>query len=284
MARVANSPCYGKQDFRTLKNWVKEGRLPKDMNAGEVMWCNQFCQNSATYWPREETIEATSEQLAEVKAMIREEELKVRRKRYAADNRRRREARGEKRMWKYIEAAKQVPPVPSSNPSGIVVFDLETTGLDYGDEILQFSAIDGEGKTLLNTYVKPYAHESWPEAQRINHIRPEMVEDAPRLHEILPTIQGIFNAATQLVSYNGSFDAGMLERFGVDLGDTPHFDVMEEFAPIYGEWSEYYGNYKWQKLTQCAKYYGYEFKAHDSLEDCIATLFCYRKIIESKQK
>lgn len=55
---------------------------------------------------------------------------------------------------------------------------------------------------------------------------------------------------------------------------------MEEFAEIYGEWSEYYCNYKWKKLTTAASYYGYNFDnvAHDSLEDIKATLVVYNAI------
>lgn len=55
---------------------------------------------------------------------------------------------------------------------------------------------------------------------------------------------------------------------------------MIEFAEIYGEWNDYYGNYKWQKLTIAAYYYGYNFddSAHDSLEDAKATLVVYNAI------
>lgn len=53
---------------------------------------------------------------------------------------------------------------------------------------------------------------------------------------------------------------------------------MREFAPIYGEYNSYYGDYKWQKLGTAAAYYGYEFKAHDSLEDVRATLFVYQQM------
>ena len=60
-------------------------------------------------------------------------------------------------------------------------------------------------------------------------------------------------------------------------------DVMELFAPIYGEVSEKYGGYKWQKLQNCADYFGYKFKTHDSYEDAKATLYCYHKIMERKE-
>lgn len=44
---------------------------------------------------------------------------------------------------------------------------------------------------------------------------------------------------------------------------------MIEFAKIYGEWNNYYGNHTYQKLTNAACYYGYNFDelVHDSLED-----------------
>lgn len=53
---------------------------------------------------------------------------------------------------------------------------------------------------------------------------------------------------------------------------------MLEFAKEYGEWNEYFGDYKWQKLSTAASYYGYKFKAHDSLEDVRATLYVYKKL------
>lgn len=59
---------------------------------------------------------------------------------------------------------------------------------------------------------------------------------------------------------------------------------MLAFAEIYGEWNEYYGNYKWQSLSKCAEYYGYTFKAHDSLEDVKATLYCYKKMAEDAER
>ena len=38
------------------------------------------------------------------------------------------------------------------------------------------------------------------------------------------------------------------------------------------------------KKRECAEYYGYEFKAHDSIEDVKATLHCYRKLTEQRQE
>ena len=63
--------------------------------------------------------------------------------------------------------------------------------------------------------------------------------------------------------------------------DNADIDVYKR--QIYGEVSEKYGGYKWQKLQNCADYFGYKFKTHDSYEDAKATLYCYHKIMERKE-
>lgn len=59
-----------------------------------------------------------------------------------------------KMMMERLKFAVERSVVPCENPSKIIVFDVETTGLYSGDdEIVQFSAIDGAGNVLLNTHM-----------------------------------------------------------------------------------------------------------------------------------
>lgn len=115
-------------------------------------------------------------------------------------------------------------------------------------------------------------------------ITPEMVADKPCIYERLPEIIAILQGADRVIGYNTQFDLRMLKAVGAILPKhTPVVDVMADFAPIYGEYKENYGSYKWQKLTVCADYYGYDWgedSAHDSLADCRATLYCYQKMQE----
>ena len=163
-----------------------------------------------------------------------------------------------------------------------IVLDTETTGLDpRRDELLQISVLDADtGATVLNTYVRPIWTLEWPQAQHINGITPEMVADAPTMAELQFTLRAIVDAASEVIGYNTSFDLSFLEPYGI-IPDGEVVDVMTNFAPIYGEWSEYHDDYKWQSLSTCAAYFGYDWgedKVHDSLADCKATLFCYHKL------
>lgn len=166
-----------------------------------------------------------------------------------------------------------------------IVLDTETTGLNAAeDEILQVSIIDNEGAVLFDSYIKPTQHTEWAEAERIHHITPEMVADAPTIAEVMPEINDILNRYDKIVGYNLKFDKAFLENNGAEFLSTEYADVMKMFAPIYGEWNDQRGSYKWQKLTIAADYYGYDWsehkEVHNSLGDCYATLHVYKEINE----
>lgn len=166
------------------------------------------------------------------------------------------------------------------DPTKIIVYDTETTGLSAGyDEIIQFSACDGNGNVLMNQYFKPEKHTKWPNAEMVNGISPEMVADKPPIKEFIKEIQSLFDKAELLVSYNGDFDDKFLCLAGINFKEKKYFDVMEEFAKIYGDWDYRRKSYRWQSLSTCAHYYGYSFKAHDASQDILATLHCFNKMI-----
>ena len=51
------------------------------------------------------------------------------------------------------------------------------------NEILQISAVDGNGDLLLNEYVRPELIRSWPDAERVNGITPERVRKCKTIRD-----------------------------------------------------------------------------------------------------
>lgn len=184
-----------------------------------------------------------------------------------------------------IRQALKAPAIKCDNPSRIVCFDLETTGFSAkNDEILQISALDGDGNVLINTYIKPYFHVSWPLATQVNHIEPEMVQDAPYIYELIPRINGIIQSAKTIVGYNHiHFDNKFISALGIKFPKgVLQYDVMMDYANYKKTPDLHHGGYRCYKLIEAAKEFGYVFNPHDSLEDAMATLYCFKTLQKIK--
>lgn len=180
----------------------------------------------------------------------------------------------------------------------ILVFDTETTGLNRNvDNILQFSAIDGNGQTLMNQLFHPDRVAAWPQAQSVNHISPEDVADAPLIAEWADRILDLFRRAHLIVAYNIRFDYNMLlGNLPGQRGELCHiikhsanhhvYDVMWRFPAVYAHENPGANpSTKPQKLGACAAYYGFQGgRLHDALEDARATLHCFYKVAEAEEK
>lgn len=166
-----------------------------------------------------------------------------------------------------------------------VVLDFETTGLNSEiDEILQVSIIDQDGNVLINDYCRPQKNSSWKEAEAIHGISPNMLLNKKPFEEYVETLSNILTDTDEIIIYNASFEISFLKKYGVNFNDNI-YDLMLEFAEIYGQWNEYFGSYTWKSLIDCCLYYGYYLSnAHDSLEDCKATLYCYNKVINKEDR
>lgn len=300
MIKKLHRTDYGNEELKTSFQWEKLKKVPISEENGLLLWVNYFHNEKKFYYTSEQVRDMTSQELEELKEKNREK--RERYKKNAAEREKLRKAeeerstnarieycvdravysKGEELGAELIKFAHLMPYTPITSNMDLIVLDVETTGLsNITDEILQLSIIDGNNEILFNSYIKPYKNNRWEEAECVHGIKPTDVEEAPYPHEIIPLLKGILENVNMVVGYNVLFDIGFLEKWGLDFSKKSVYDVMTEFAPIYGEYDEYYGNYRWQKLQTCAEYYGYEFNAHDSLEDVKATLFCYNKMKEN---
>lgn len=165
-----------------------------------------------------------------------------------------------------------------------IFIDTETTGFRSTDEILQLSIIDDEGNILFDKYFKPEHNETWPKAERVNHISPAMVAAEDSFSKHKKEIEKILTDAELIIGYNLQFDIKMLKQNGISFNeDYKLCDIMLPFASIYREPDpKRLGQYKYQKLQKCAEYYGYKGNNyHNALGDCYATLYCFLKMRET---
>jgi len=191
--------------------------------------------------------------------------------------------------------AQDIPVVPSLTPRQMAVrqaldfrdmvrdepyyvLDTETTGLERG-EIVQIAVLDQDGRALVYHYVKPTGKIPL-EATAIHGITDAMVKDAPTWKQTSDELQALLTGKN-IVIYNAVYDRKMMHQ-SAEAAGLPHVDwknlckfwcAMESFAVIYGQWNEYKGSYRWQKLSTAADYFEIEpSTAHDALGDCMTTL------------
>lgn len=168
----------------------------------------------------------------------------------------------------------------------MICLDVQTTGLSYDDEILQLTILNEDGEILFHHYIKPRLLCSWYDAEEVYGITQEMVRCEKTITMYKEELQKIFDNADVVIGYNiHYFDSVFLKKAGLKLDHLQMFDVMEEFAPIFGETSEYFNQYIWQSLETCCKYYGYKLPEgkKNSLENAKATLYCFKEMMKNDQ-
>lgn len=178
-------------------------------------------------------------------------------------------------------ATKKASKLPSLDKRKILVFDTETTGLEPAvDEILQITILDGYGRTLFDSYIRPKHHKSWKAAEAVNHISYQMVKDMPSFSEVRSRIQDLFNKASLVVGYNVNFDINFVQAAGIVVSGQV-FDVMAAFASYRAGVDKTL--YRRCKLRECAEYFGHCYSPHDSSEDASVTLSCFNSLISDSR-
>ncbi len=156
----------------------------------------------------------------------------------------------------------------------LVILDTETTGLAWWSEAVSIAAVDRDGRVLLNTLVRPTCPIPG-EATAVHGIMNRDVADAPTFLDVYPQVKALFQHP--VVIYNAAYDTTILHRccavWGLPpLPGEPPYCAMLAYAAYYGDWSDYFGSFKWKSLSSAAAYWGITSHAHDACEDCLATL------------
>jgi DNA polymerase III subunit epsilon len=157
-----------------------------------------------------------------------------------------------------------------------VYIDTETTGFKPDDEIVDISIVDYDGTVLFNSLIKP--KKKIPiDATNIHHITNEMVTYAPSWFDAWFVINQKLSGRV-LGIYNEEYDVRLMkqstEKWGINWNPAykKSFCVMKLFADFYGEWDDYHGNYKWQKLEFAGKFFDINIpNSHRAKDDTLLT-------------
>ncbi|MBW8012175.1 MAG: 3'-5' exonuclease [Chloroflexi bacterium] len=155
-----------------------------------------------------------------------------------------------------------------------VFLDTETTGLDKKAEIVDIAIIDFDGTVLLDSLVKP-KRKIPRDATKVHGITNKMVKDAPTWENIFPKVKTILSGRIVGI-YNAEFDIKMLKQSTQIYGlkwippYKDHFCIMKLYAEYFGDWDDYYQNYKWQKLESASRQMQISFpNSHRALDDTL---------------
>jgi DNA polymerase-3 subunit epsilon len=162
--------------------------------------------------------------------------------------------------------------------NNFVILDTETTGLRSPAEICQIALLDNAGNELLYSYVKT-ANPIPRDATNIHGITTDMVKDALTWPEIKPMLTKLLQGK-DIIVYNATYDRQMMHCSDEawNLPKTNYHNVgawhcaMLWYADFWGEWDDYHGNNRWQRLSvACAQQGIVVADAHDALGDCKMT-------------
>ncbi len=163
----------------------------------------------------------------------------------------------------------------------LVIFDFETTGLDYErDRIIEFAALRVRGGEIVGEH---WSLCSSPvilseQIQKLTGITPEMIEGKPDFQEELPSFLSFIENSV-LVAHNADFDIGFLKsacnRMGLDF-EWPCICTLKLARELLPDLER-------KNLDTLAEHYGLTFEArHRSIGDAKVTLAVLNQMIENE--
>jgi len=86
-----------------------------------------------------------------------------------------------------------------------VFLDTETTGLSFDDRILEIGVVDENGRVLFQSLTNPETPIS-KRIQAITGFSDEMIQNQPKLSDLVFQLRELFKTAGPVVIYNANFD------------------------------------------------------------------------------
>jgi len=159
-----------------------------------------------------------------------------------------------------------------------VVFDLETTGLDFMNngitEIGAVKLVNGKVTEQFTTLVKP-DYLITEENIAITGITPDMVKDAPKIGAVIPDFMKFIDGAI-LVAHNADFDMKFVKRFAGAEGYEVKNKVLDSVEIARAKLPQL----RRHDLHTIAEHFGIVFHHHRALSDSYATAEAFIELMK----
>jgi DNA polymerase III subunit epsilon len=160
------------------------------------------------------------------------------------------------------------------HPDKYYILDTETTGLENA-EIIELGIIDLAGNEIISQRFCPTVKVE-PGATQIHGLDNLILDPEPPFYSIMDRLEPLLADRITLI-YNAMFDyTAMSHTYNVWNSDLPVFRngcVMHWYSQFCGEWNDYRGSYRWQKLPG---------GDHSAIGDCKATLSVIKHMAETE--
>lgn len=166
----------------------------------------------------------------------------------------------------------------------IVILYTETTGLNLDvDQPVEIAVINATGKVLFDKRIKPTISID-DGASAVHGIGLDDLADAPTFAEVHDELALVLQDKIVIV-WNSDYDKAMLANAAREHHLTnpirESLCAMKLYAQFYGEWNDYRGDYRWQKLDAACDQCGIEAATipgglHSALGDVQRTLAILR--------
>ena len=106
----------------------------------------------------------------------------------------------------------------------MVFLNVQTTGLNESDQIIDIAAVDIEGSVIFSSYCKPTIAID-PGAFYVHSISEEMLKDAPSWSDIAGQLKAVLTNK-EVVGYPSYFVSGMLEQTAAAFNDADFVEFI----------------------------------------------------------
>lgn len=161
------------------------------------------------------------------------------------------------------------------NKEKFLLLDIESTGVDYNDKIIDIALVDLDGKVVFESLVNPEIPITF-EASEVNGLKDSDVANAPKFYKIKENIRKLIEDKILLI-YNADFNTRILKQSG--------YEYEIRVKCLMHEYMRYIESDRWISLQRAMNCEGVEaLQNHSATSDCLCCLELIKKVAENSQK